>query len=362
MCGRRRTADGSGKFSPATETHGRLKCHPLQAARDSRRRSQARRGLYSGRRSRTDGVTVRQDARWPHHRPLHRRRCDQPHKTLAPSFTRSSGAVSAHALGFVRLRYYQPEAYIPQARLYIEKDARATTTSTASSLGPPTSSAGRRAVVASVSDRPGLPECTNSVLPIRKGVETDRDEMLRKLIDLQYSRNDIDFKRGTFRVRGDVVELHPSYEEFAYRIEFFGDEITTIDAINPLTGELLASHDQIFIYPAVHYVMPEDKVQTAVQAIRDECTSVISCAARVAAEAQRRWRGRNTHRALLEVGSAGDRELQPPPRRPQAGGEAVHADRLLPEGFPAHHRREPRHAPADQGDVQRRPSAQGGPR
>ena len=84
--------------------------------------------------------------------------------------------------------------------------------------------------------------------------------MLRKLIDLQYARNDIDFKRGTFRVRGDVVELHPSYEEFAYRIEFFGDEITDIDAINPLTGELLSSDDQVFIYPAVHYVMPEDRV------------------------------------------------------------------------------------------------------
>src|SRR5581483_11174334 len=109
-----------------------------------------------------------------------------------------------------------------------------------------------------------------SVLPIRKGVETDRDEMLRKLIDLQYARNDMDFKRGTFRVRGDVVELHPSYEEFAYRIEFFGDSITNIDMINPLTGELLASHDQVFIYPAVHYVMPEDRVAGAVQSIKDE--------------------------------------------------------------------------------------------
>ena len=95
-------------------------------------------------------------------------------------------------------------------------------------------------LVASVSCIFGLGspiEYKKSVLPIRKGVETDRDEMLRKLIDLQYARNDIDFKRGTFRVRGDVVELHPSYEEFAYRIEFFGDEITNIDAINPLTGE-----------------------------------------------------------------------------------------------------------------------------
>ena len=90
---------------------------------------------------------------------------------------------------------------------------------------------------------------------------TDRDEMLRKLIDLQYARNDMDFKRGTFRVRGDVVELRPSYEEFAYRIEFFGDEITNIDAINPLTGEMLQERRvQIFIYPAVHYVMPEDRV------------------------------------------------------------------------------------------------------
>src|SRR5438445_12650400 len=94
--------------------------------------------------------------------------------------------------------------------------------------------------------------------------------MLRKLIDLQYSRNDIDFKRATFRVRGDVVELHPSYEEFAYRIEFFGDEITSIDSVNPLTGELIANHDQIFIYPAVHYVMPEDRVQEAVRSIREE--------------------------------------------------------------------------------------------
>src|SRR5256714_7670952 len=128
-------------------------------------------------------------------------------------------------------------------------------------------------LVASVSCIFGLgspAEYKNSVLPIRKDVETDRDEMLRKLIDLQYSRNDIDFKRGTFRVRGDVVELHPSYEEFAYRIEFFGEEITTIDMINPLTGELLKSEDQIFIYPAVHYVMPEERVESAVQSIKDE--------------------------------------------------------------------------------------------
>ncbi len=94
--------------------------------------------------------------------------------------------------------------------------------------------------------------------------------MLKKLIDLQYARNDMDFKRSTFRVRGDVVELHPSYEEFAYRIEFFGDEVTSIVAINPLTGEILKEEDSIFVYPAVHYVMPEDKVKSAVAAIREE--------------------------------------------------------------------------------------------
>jgi excinuclease ABC subunit B len=94
--------------------------------------------------------------------------------------------------------------------------------------------------------------------------------MLKKLIDLQYARNDLDFKRATFRVRGDVVELHPSYEEFAYRIEFWDDEITAITAINPLTGEVLKEEDSIFIYPAVHYVMPEDKVHAAVESIREE--------------------------------------------------------------------------------------------
>src|SRR5215216_491938 len=171
--------------------------------------------------------------------------------------------------------YYQPEAYIPQRDIYIEKDASRNDDLDRLRLAATSNLVSRRDVliVASVSCIFGLGspmEYQRSVLPIRKGVETDRDEMLRKLIDLQYSRNDIDFKRATFRVRGDVVELHPSYEEIAYRIEFFGDEITTIDMINPLTGELLKSEDQIFIYPAVHYVMPEDRVAGAVQSIREE--------------------------------------------------------------------------------------------
>src|SRR5687768_15738583 len=171
--------------------------------------------------------------------------------------------------------YYQPEAYIPQRDIYIEKDASRNDDLDRLRLAATSNLVSRNDVllVASVSCIFGLGspmEYKRSVLPIRKGVETDRDEMLRKLVDLQYARNDIDFKRGTFRVRGDVVELHPSYEEFAYRIEFFGDEVTSIDAINPLTGELRKGEDQIFIYPAVHYVMPEDRLADAVKNIRDE--------------------------------------------------------------------------------------------
>jgi len=171
--------------------------------------------------------------------------------------------------------YYQPEAYIPQRDIYIEKDASRNDDLDRLRLSATSNLVSRNDVllVASVSCIFGLGSPVDykaSVLPIRKGEPTDRDEMLRKLIDLQYARNDFDFKRGTFRVRGDVVELHPSYEEFAYRIEFFGDDISGIDAINPLTGEVISSHDQVFIYPAVHYVMPEDRVQTAVQSIREE--------------------------------------------------------------------------------------------
>src|SRR5687767_13179777 len=171
--------------------------------------------------------------------------------------------------------YYQPEAYIPQRDIYIEKDASRNDDLDRLRLSATSNLVSRSDVllVASVSCIFGLGspiDYKKSVLPIRKGVETDRDDMLRKLIDLQYSRNDMDFQRATFRVRGDVVELHPSYEEFAYRIEFFGDEIVNIDAINPLTGELLKSEDQIFIYPAVHYVMPEDRLHSAVQNIREE--------------------------------------------------------------------------------------------
>ena len=171
--------------------------------------------------------------------------------------------------------YYQPEAYIPQRDIYIEKDASRNDDLDRLRLSATSNLVSRNDVmlVASVSCIFGLGspmEYKKKVVPIAVGDTIDRDELLHRLIDLQYGRNDIDFRRGTFRVRGDVVELHPAYEEFAYRIEMFGEEITNIDSINPLTGEILASHKQIFIYPAVHYVMPEDRLQAAVQSIREE--------------------------------------------------------------------------------------------
>ena len=112
--------------------------------------------------------------------------------------------------------------------------------------------------------------------------------MLRKLIDLQYSRNDIDFKRGTFRVRGDVVELHPTYEEFAYRIEFFGDEITTSTRSTRSPASCSSSEEQVFIYPAVHYVMPEDRLQGAVQIDPRRARHAASCSSAAKASCSKR--------------------------------------------------------------------------
>src|SRR3954463_16077951 len=199
-------------------------------------------------------------------------------KTLAAQlYEEFKGLMPHNATGYFvsYYDYYQPEAYIPQRDIYIEKDSSRNDDLDRLRLSATSNLVSRRDVllVASVSCIFGLgsPESyKSSVLPIRKGIETDRDEMLRKLIDLQYARNDMDFKRGTFRVRGDVVELQPSYEEFAYRIDFFGDEITSIQMINPLTGELLKEESQIFIYPAVHYVMPEDRVEGAIKSIKEE--------------------------------------------------------------------------------------------
>jgi excinuclease ABC subunit B len=171
--------------------------------------------------------------------------------------------------------YYQPEAYIPQRDIYIEKDASKNSDLDRLRLSTTTSLSTRDdcIIVASVSCIFGLgsPEDYKaSVVPIRTGDHCDRNELLGRLADIQYNRNDIDFQRGTFRVRGDVVELHPSYESYAVRIEFFGDEIEKISYINPISSEILAVEEQVFIYPAQHYIMPADRIGAAIEGIRTE--------------------------------------------------------------------------------------------
>jgi excinuclease ABC subunit B len=171
--------------------------------------------------------------------------------------------------------YYQPEAYIPQRDIYIEKDASRNDDLDRLRLSSTSSLVSRRdvVIVASVSCIFGLgsPEDYRaSVVVVEVGQTADRDELLKRFVELQYTRNDLDFKRGTFRVRGDVVEVYPAYEEFAYRIEMFGDEIDRVELINPTTGASLASEKRIFIYPAVHYVMPAERIERACQSIEEE--------------------------------------------------------------------------------------------
>ena len=171
--------------------------------------------------------------------------------------------------------YYQPEAYIPQRDIYIEKDSSKNDDLDRLRLSATSSLVSRRdaIIVASVSCIFGLgsPEDYKAAVQVvETGMIMDRDALLRRLVDLQYTRNDFELKRGTFRVRGDVVELHPAHEQFAYRIELFGDEIDKLEILNPLTGASLGKLPKLFIFPAVHYVMPEDRVASATANILEE--------------------------------------------------------------------------------------------
>ncbi len=171
--------------------------------------------------------------------------------------------------------YYQPEAYIPQRDIYIEKDASRNDDLDRLRLSTTSTLVSRRdaVIVSSVSCVFGLgsPEDYKAaVCVLDVGSSIDRDELLKRFVDLQYKRNDVDFKRGTFRVRGDVVELHPAHEQFAYRIEMFGDEIEKLEMFNPLTAQSLGKLERVFVFPAVHYVMPEDRIASATGGILEE--------------------------------------------------------------------------------------------
>jgi excinuclease ABC subunit B len=171
--------------------------------------------------------------------------------------------------------YYQPEAYIPQRDIYIEKDAQINENIDRLRLAATSALVSRPDViiVASVSCIYGLGSPSDykaMMVYIKKGDVIDRDQMLMKLVDIQYQRNDVAFERGKFRVRGDVIEVWPASEEFAFRIELFGDEVDALAIINPTSGETLRPLDEIYVYPAKHFVTPEARIKSAVDGIQQE--------------------------------------------------------------------------------------------
>ncbi len=171
--------------------------------------------------------------------------------------------------------YYQPEAYIPQRDIYIEKDASINQDIDRLRLAATSALVSRRDViiVASVSCIYGLgsPEDYRQMMVgLRVGQVVERDSMLSRLVDIQYERNDVAFEPGKFRVRGDCVEIFPSYEEFAYRIEFWGDEVEQLACINPTSGEVIQRQQELYIYPAKHFVLPDERIAKAIEEIREE--------------------------------------------------------------------------------------------
>ncbi len=171
--------------------------------------------------------------------------------------------------------YYQPEAYVPATDSYIEKEATINEEIDRMRLSATRSLFERRDViiVASVSCIYGLgsPEAYyGMLLPLERGQRITREEILRKLVEIQYERNDHDFGRGTFRVRGDIIEVYPSYEETGLRIELFGDDVDALSTFDPLTGKTLHRHDKTAVYPKSHFVAPRERTKKAVETIKEE--------------------------------------------------------------------------------------------
>jgi excinuclease ABC subunit B len=171
--------------------------------------------------------------------------------------------------------YYQPEAYVPQTDTYIEKDSSINEEVERLRHSATMSLLTRRdvIVVASVSCIYGLgtpQEYVDRMVKLTVGDVVERDKLLRKLVDVQYTRNDLAFTRGTFRVRGDTIEVFPVYEELAVRVEMFGDEIEKVMTLHPLTGEVVEEHDEVFVFPATHYVAGPERMERAINGIELE--------------------------------------------------------------------------------------------
>ncbi|CAN5485212.1 excinuclease ABC subunit UvrB [soil metagenome] len=205
----------------------------------------------------------------------------QPNKTLAAQFANELRQLfpdNAVEYFVSYYDYYQPEAYVPQTDTYIEKDSSVNEEVERLRHSATNSLLTRRdvIVVSTVSCIYGLgtpQEYVDRMLRLRVGEERDRDSILRQLVEIQYTRNDMSFTRGTFRVRGDTLEIFPVYEEHAVRIEFFGDEIERLMTLHPVTGEVLTEDTELYVFPATHYVAGAERMERAVRGIEAELES-----------------------------------------------------------------------------------------
>ena len=267
--------------------------------------------------------------------------------------------------------YYQPEAYVPASDTYIEKESTINDEIDRMRLSATRSLFERRdiIIVASVSCIYGLgsPDAYYGlVLPLEKGQRIDRDQILRKLVEIQYERNDHDFARGNFRVRGDIIEVYPSYEELALRIGLFGDEVDELISFDPITGKALKRHDRTAVYPKSHFVTGRERLKEAVVTIKARARG-----------APRRPRARRQGARSAAPAPAdhvrsrddqGDRllprhrELLPAPHAAQRRPAAADAARLPAVGRAGGGRREPPDRAADSRHVSRRSLAQGSAR
>jgi excinuclease ABC subunit B len=202
----------------------------------------------------------------------------QPNKTLAAQFANELRQLfpdNAVEYFVSYYDYYQPEAYVPQTDTYIEKDSSVNEEVERLRHSATNSLLTRRdvIVVSTVSCIYGLgtpQEYVDRMLRLRVGEERDRDSILRQLVEIQYTRNDMSFTRGTFRVRGDTLEIFPVYEEHAVRIEFFGDEIERLMTLHPVTGEVITDDSELYVFPATHYVAGAERMERAVRGIEAE--------------------------------------------------------------------------------------------
>ena len=202
----------------------------------------------------------------------------QPNKTLAAQFANELRQLypdNAVEYFVSYYDYYQPEAYVPQTDTYIEKDSSINEEVERLRHSATNSLLTRRdvIVVSTVSCIYGLgtpQEYVDRMLRLRVGEEHDRDSILRRLVEIQYTRNDMSFTRGTFRVRGDTLEIFPVYEEHAVRIEFFGDEIERLMTLHAVTGEVITEDTELYVFPATHYVAGPERMERAIAGIEAE--------------------------------------------------------------------------------------------